>query len=195
MLLSAEAYYRTRFRDYDRKTFSIEPTSFLEPLAGRLHPGATVLDVGCGSGRDLLWFQKRGFTVVGLERSAGLADMARSRVGCRVIVGDFEQFEFSVLTFDALLMVGALVHLPHPRMPAALQSIASAARKNGHLLVTLKRGVGRRVDSEGRIFYLWENSRLREVFRNGRLQVERFFEQPSIAGTGDIWLGYVLRKM
>ena len=83
-------FYQENFKAYHQKTFSIDPSSFLEPLARRLPAEAFILDVGCGSGRDLLWMKKRGFDVIGFERSPGLAELARDNVGCEVIEGDFE---------------------------------------------------------------------------------------------------------
>jgi len=34
-------------------------------------------ELGCGSGRDLLWLKNRGFHVIGFERSPGLAELCR----------------------------------------------------------------------------------------------------------------------
>ena len=56
---------------YHEATFHIDPASFLRPLAERLPPCAVILDVGCGSGRDLRWLRHRGFRAVGMERSPG----------------------------------------------------------------------------------------------------------------------------
>jgi len=70
-------FYQENYKSYHEKTFLIDPSSFLEPLARRLPPEAFILDVGCGSGRDLVWMKKRGFEVIGFERSPGLAELAR----------------------------------------------------------------------------------------------------------------------
>ena len=51
-------YYQKNYKTYHEKTFSIDPSSFLDPFAKRLPGDAFVLDVGCGSGRDLLWMKK-----------------------------------------------------------------------------------------------------------------------------------------
>ncbi|MBW2612111.1 MAG: methyltransferase domain-containing protein, partial [Deltaproteobacteria bacterium] len=72
-----EDYYQRHFLEYHTQTFNVDPASFLEPLTKYLQPGDRILDVGCGSGRDLLWFKNRGFVATGFERSAGLARLAR----------------------------------------------------------------------------------------------------------------------
>ena len=88
-------YYQKNYKAYNEKTFSIDPSSFLVLLAKRLPPEAFVLDMGCGSGRDLLWMKKQGFDVIGFERSPGLAELARDNAGCEVIEGDLETYNFN----------------------------------------------------------------------------------------------------
>lgn len=83
-------YYKENSKEYFDRTFSLDPSSFLAPVAEKLSSGAMVLDVGCGSGRDLLWFKNKGFEVIGFERSAGLAELAREHSDVEVIEGDFE---------------------------------------------------------------------------------------------------------
>jgi SAM-dependent methyltransferase len=98
-------------------TVNIDPGSFLEPFARYLAPGATILDVGCGSGRDLRWFAKRGFASTGFENSPGLARLARQHAACPVIEGDFQDYDFSQLSYSGLVFVGSLVHLSHADFP------------------------------------------------------------------------------
>ena len=189
-----EDYYHIRYKAYYDRTFSVDPESFLAPLAARLKPGAEVLDVGCGSGRDLLWLKNRGFEVTGFERSGPLARLAKETTGSKIIVADFEAYDFSRLSMDAILMVGALVHLPRTRVPAVLNSIAKALKADGKMLLTLKRGTGRSTDPHGRVFNLWQDEALRKLFERLELVVADFFQQSSKTGSGEVWLGYVLEK-
>jgi len=187
-------YYSTHADEYHRATFSIDPAPFLAPLAAKLAPHASVLDIGCGSGRDLNWFKLRGFKVTGLERSPGLARYAREIVQSPVLEVDFEHFDFSTLSVDAILSVGGLVHVPQARVPALLQRFLAALRPRGLVLLTLKQGSGSRRDSQGREFFLWSEPELRAVLRGLGLAELDTFRNFSRLGTGEVWLGYVLRK-
>jgi len=187
-------FYQKNYKAYYEKTFSIDPTSFLAPLAQRLPAEAFVLDVGCGSGRDLLWMKKRGFDVIGFERSPGLAELARESIGCEVIEGDFETYDFSSILVDAIMAIGALVHVPHEGFSGVFQNITSAIPDNGSVLITLKQGSGDRTDSDGRIFYLWEDSKAWELFDSLKFKVCDFSTSVSKTGSGDIWMSYVLDK-
>lgn len=187
-------YYIKHFREYFQKTVHADPSSFLIPLAQRLSPGDKILDVGCGSGRDLLWFKNMGFSPVGFERSSGLADLARKHSRCSVIEGDFEQYDFSTLSFDAVVFSGALVHVPFGSFSKVLEDILLALKPRGFCFLSLKEGTGIKTDSAGRAFYLWKDRSLRPVFDCLHLDVLGLSRQASIIGTGEIWLGYILQK-
>lgn len=185
-------YYQKNYKAYHEKTFPIDPSSFLKSLAQRLPAEAFILDVGCGSGRDLLWMKKRGFDVIGFERSPSLAELARENAGCEVIEGDFETYDFSRLSVDAVLLVGALVYLPHERFKPVIQNICNCLRRKGKIFISMKEGNGHIKDNHDRIFYLWQNDDLRRIFDELGYKVIDFNRQVSIVRDSDLWLGYVL---
>jgi SAM-dependent methyltransferase len=187
-------YYETNAAEYHASTVRIDPASFLEPLARHLTPGATILDVGCGSGRDMRWLRERGFRPAGLERSPSLAALARAHSVCPVIEADFETHDFSGLSFDALVLVGALVHVPHDRFEQLFENILQALVPGGHALLTLKEGRNLTETSHGRTFYLWQDPNLRSIFAALNLTVVDFSRDVSKVRDTDIWLGYVLQK-
>ena len=187
-------YYQLNYKAYYERTFHIDPASFLKPFADRLVPGATVLDVGCGSGRDLLWLKNRGFAVTGFERSPGLAALARTGAGCPVIEGDFKAFDFSGLAFDALLLCGSLVHLSHEQLPGVLDNIIEALNTPGRVFLSLKSGRGHRTDALGRTFYFWQAGDLERILKEREFEIMEFNRSVSAAGTGEQWLGYVLGR-
>jgi SAM-dependent methyltransferase len=113
---------------------------------------------------------------------------------CDVIEGDFETYDFSRLSVDAIMLVGALVHLPHSKVPEVLNSITKALKGNGKILLTLKKGTGRSSDPHGRVFNLWQDDALRKLFNRLELVVIDFFKQSSEICTDEVWLGYVLEK-
>jgi len=61
----AREYARTP----DRYIWGKMPSGFAREIADRLRPGSRVLDLGCGEGRDSVYFASRGFEVTGLDVS------------------------------------------------------------------------------------------------------------------------------
>jgi len=186
-------FYEQNHQTYHQATFNINPASFLSPLTNFLPVAATILDLGCGSGRDILWLQKRGYRVTGFERSPSLAELARKNSGCEIIEGDFTSFDFSPMTFDALISVGSLVHLEQDQLITVLESISEALHPGGHMLVTLKEGSGSTSMPDGRVFILRQQSQLEEIFQNLSFAILDFSRQVSRIRENDVWLGYVLK--
>jgi SAM-dependent methyltransferase len=187
-------YYEIHAGNYHARTVSADPSVFLSPFLEFLPHRARILDIGCGSGRDLLWLKQRGFEPTGLERSASLAKLARSHTGCPVIEGDLETFDFSMGSWNAVMLVGSLVHIPHERLAPLIQKILKGFTSPCVLLVTLKEGKGKIHCTDGRIFYLWEDTALREIFIRLKLETASFFRNASAIGSRESWLGYVLKK-
>ncbi len=73
-------FYEKYHQQYFTDTVAIDPQSFLDPLIALLKPKATILDIGCGSGRDLLWLKNKGYTPTGFERSNSLTEMAQDHL-------------------------------------------------------------------------------------------------------------------
>jgi len=189
---TATDFYQDHCRDYFTRTVSVDPAPFLTPLISRLNKHATILDVGCGSGRDLLWLINRGFRATGFERSPGLAELARTHAGCDVIVGDFELFDFSCFSVDAVMACGSLVHVPHQQLAGVLTGIMRALAPSGLMYLSLKKGTGIKTDTFGRTFYLWGTTQLKKLWDDLGLRVLDFSSSRSAINSGDNWLAYVL---
>jgi SAM-dependent methyltransferase len=187
-------YYEIYAGDYHDKTFAADPSIFLSPFVQLLPPQSRILDIGCGSGRDLLWLKQRGFAPTGFERSTSLAKLARSHSGCPVIEGDLETFDFSMGSWNAVTLVGSLVHIPHERFLPTIQKILSGFFSPCVLLLTLKEGNGKIHCVDGRTFYLWNDQVLREIFKSLYLEIASFSRNTSAIGSNEPWLGYVFTK-
>jgi SAM-dependent methyltransferase len=184
-------YYNENALAYYKSTIDLDPSSFLSLLAEQLRQGALILDIGCGSGRDLLWLKRKGYYPTGLERSADLAGLARRISGCPVMVDDFMSFDFADLEFDALLLVGSLVHLDRSLLKPVLFEICKALKKNGYLLLTLKEGEGQQQSKDGRVFTLWQKAEVDAIFLDLNLKPQMFNRQTSRLRQEDTWLTYL----
>jgi SAM-dependent methyltransferase len=186
-------FYEENHQQYFKSTVGIDPSAFLNPLAKLLKPKAAILDIGCGSGRDLRWFANRGFIPTGFEQSPKLARLARVHSNCPVIEGDFQNYNFSTLQFSALVFVGSLVHLARETFPIILQSTCQALVSEGLILITMKEGRGSSCAHDGRVFTLWAKEELEKIFAANNLHILDFSQQISKLRSNDIWLSYVLR--
>ena len=74
--------YDSVAEDFADRWFDVRLEEPMSRFAGRLGPGARVLDVGCGPGRDAAWLAELGFDAGGVDLSFGmLQEGARARRG------------------------------------------------------------------------------------------------------------------
>ena len=122
-----DAWYKDLEADPYRSTFTygrMKGERFIDAALDRLPAGARVLDVGCGTGFHVARMRERGFDVVGIEPGAELRRRARANnPGARIDDGDMEALELEDGSFDAVLAVEVIRHVPHPA-----QAVAEAAR-------------------------------------------------------------------
>ena len=135
----AREYVRTQ------KTYiwGTEPTSFARHVASLLSPGSRVLDLGCGEGRESVFFAAAGFDVVGVDASrAGIAKarrLAEAR-GVRVhwLVGDMARLAYRGL-FDLVYSCGAIHYVlrrQRTRLFPRLQSLTRPGGLHAHVVFT-----------------------------------------------------------
>ena len=187
-------FYENNHQNYFDSTFQIDSDIFLSLLTEYLDADDSILDIGCGSGRDLLWGVQQGYKAVGFEKSPGLANLARKHSRCTVIEGDFTSYNFSKLSFTALIFVGSLVHLSKEELPTILKSTCRALVPGGLVFVTMKEGNGSSQSDDSRVFTLWSQKDLEKIFADQHLQILNFSRQTSKIRSDDVWLGYVLRN-
>ena len=72
-------YYEENAQKFAEATMAADMAELLSEFCGHLPDGAHVLDAGCGPGRDILEFQRRGYSVEAFDNSKSMVAMARSQ--------------------------------------------------------------------------------------------------------------------
>ncbi len=144
-------YYDANAAKYAESTFQIDLSHLYAPFLSLLPPGARILDVGCGGGRDLRAFRDKGFKPIGIEPSVALAEIARKQSGVGVDVTKVEAIEFEQ-EFEAVWACASLLHLPRTELPEALRRIKRSLATNGVLFLSVQSGTGEEFLEDGRFY-------------------------------------------
>lgn len=111
---------------------------FLE-LAGT---DASVLDAGCGAGRDMAWMEARGANVTGIDLSNGMLAEARRRVHGPLLQMDMCVLAFPGAHFGGVWCTASMLHLPKRGAPNALGEMWRVLIDGGILFLGLQEGTG-----------------------------------------------------
>jgi SAM-dependent methyltransferase len=100
---------------------SATPSDWVQRWSHLIAPGATVLDVACGSGRHVRWFEGRGCRVTGVDRDA--AATAALAAIAEIIVADIEAAPWPLAgrSFDAVVVTN---YLWRERLADVIASVA-----------------------------------------------------------------------
>jgi superfamily II DNA or RNA helicase/HKD family nuclease len=139
-----DSYYDEHAAEFFSSTVDLDMSPLHRRFLAKLSPGATILDVGCGSGRDAKAFADLGYHVRAFDASAKLARLASDHCGFAVEVRRLEDFD-EVAQFDGIWCCASLLHVPLPDLPDTLARLWNALRPGGTLYASFKFGVGERV--------------------------------------------------
>ena len=96
-------------------------------------PPFTILDFGCGPGRDLKVFAELGHIAVGLDGATQFAVKARAHSSCEVWQQDFLTLDLPNNYFDGVFANAALFHVPSQELPRVLLELHASLKPGGVL--------------------------------------------------------------
>jgi len=168
----------------------------LDEFLERLAPGARILELGCGDGRDAAQMIARGFEVDASDGSPVMARLAGERLGREVPVMEFGELDAQE-AFDAAWCQASLLHLAEAELPGVLTRIHRALKPGGLHWASYKGGDGGGRDQFGRFFSYLPAARLEAAYREAAPWAELSIETLdgfSFGGAPTPWHKVLARK-
>jgi SAM-dependent methyltransferase len=118
-----------------------ERARYATEMLDRLPAGATVLELGCGTGVPTTRALAERFDVTGVDIAARHVELARRNVpSARFIHADMATLDFPPASFDAVAAFYSIIHLPREEHAGLLRAITGWLRPGGLLVATMGAG-------------------------------------------------------
>ncbi len=105
-------------------------------------PDGLCLDLGCGAGQDLAWFEQHHLNILGADLSAGMLAQARRVTSFPLAQMDMLSLGFAEGSFAGIWCSAALLHLPKADALLALREMRRVLRQDGILDIAVQQGEG-----------------------------------------------------
>lgn len=155
----------------------------------------TLLDFGCGPGRDLRHFRSLGHEAVGLDGCTRFVELARAYAECEVLHQDFLKLSLPEGRFHGIFANATLFHVPRQALSQVLSALHRSLKPDGVLFCSNPRGEDQEHWSGERYgsFHSWEGWR-GWVEAAGFEALEHYYRPAGLPREQQPWLASVWRR-
>lgn len=167
-------YYDKNAEEFYQGTVSADMSETCDRFLKYITPGGKILDAGCGSGRDTLYFLKRGYKVVSFDASEQMVKLSSELTGQQTLLMRFDEVEFRD-EFDGIWACASLLHVPKAEIMDVLRKLTQGLRDNGVFYMSFKYGQGEEYKGV-RFFNYYDEKTLPELLNEvGQLKMTDFW--------------------
>ena len=190
-------HYERNAQQFFAGTIDHDVSQNIAALLGAIDaPGPfTLLDLGCGPGRDLKTFSALGHHAIGLDGSSEFVAMARAWSGCEVWRQDFLHLDLPKEMFDGVFANASLFHVPSRALAGVLAALHGTLKPGGVLFSSNPRGHNEEGWSGPRYgswydYPTWE----RHLVAAGFLPIRHYYRPEGLPREQQPWLASLWRK-
>jgi len=190
-------HYNQRAGDFFEGTRDHDVSQNIAALLDHIRGGPpwTILDFGCGPGRDLKTFSALGHIAVGLDGAAQFVQMARACSACEVWQQDFLQLDLPDDRFDGVFANAALFHVASQELPRVLAELHATLKPGGVLFTSNPHGRNEEGWNRGRYGAYYDLATWRSrVLSAGFVELGHYYRPPGLPRERQPWLASVWRK-
>ena len=132
-------YYNSNAEDFSETTKNVNFLELQQIFTKQLSPDASILDFGCGSGRDSKYFLDHGYHVTATDGAEEICKMATDYTGIKVKQMLFEELD-DRNKYDGIWACASILHISKEELPHIFQKMHQALKEDGIIYTSFKYG-------------------------------------------------------
>ena len=188
-------YYNLNAENFIESTQNVDMHQAQDRFLQLLDENASILDFGCGSGRDTRYFLDKGYQVTATDGSAEICRLASSFTGIEVQEMLFQELD-DIDTYDGIWACSSILHLPKNELLLVIRKMCNALKDTGVIYTSFKYGDFEGVRN-GRYFTDFNEDSFKKFIAGiPKITIEDHWITGDVRpGRGDErWLNLILRK-
>ena len=133
------AYYNLNAENFIENTQNVDMHLAQDRFLQLLDENASILDFGCGSGRDTRYFLDKGYRVTATDGSAEICRLASIFTGIAVKEMLFQQLD-DINTYGGIWACSSILHLPKNELLLVIRKMCNALKDTGVIYTSFKCG-------------------------------------------------------
>jgi SAM-dependent methyltransferase len=190
-------HYERNAEQFFHGTIDHDVSQNIAALLGAIEGAApfTILDLGCGPGRDLKTFSALGHHAIGIDGTARFVEMARAYSGCEVWQQDLVHLDLPAARFDGVFANAVLFHVPRAVLPKVLGELHACLKPGGVLFASNPRGNNQEGWNGERYGSYHDLEQWRRFMEDaGFAYVQHYYRPEGLPREQQPWLASVWRK-
>lgn len=188
-------YYNENAKKYFDLTYNADMSIQYDHFLQYVKRDGKILDFGCGSGRDSLYFKNKGYDVTAIDGSEELCKIAREYTGIDVKNMKFDEFN-DIDYYDGIWACGTLLHLHNSEILEVLKKLRDALKDTGYMFVALKNGKGEEQILDGRYYNYFELNDVENLVELIKMDIVEVYMSRSVSNPEETkyWNNFILKK-
>ena len=154
-------YYNQNALQFFTNTFAADMSRIYARFLDRLPKGSSILDMGCGSGRDALYFHNKGYIIDAFDASLEMVNLASEATGLSIKHNTFQNYSSS-RSYDGIWACASLLHLPKKEHVKIITKFYNILKSDGIFYISFKYGT-KDYDRDERHFSCYNEASISEL--------------------------------
>ena len=186
-------YYDINAKDYIENTIGCDMSVHYEKFLKYLPAKGKILDVGFGSGRDMIYFKSLGYDVEGIDTSVEFVKNMTCQ-GFSVMLLSVTEMSFKN-TYDGIWACASLLHIKREELEEVILKCINALKNKGILYCSFKYG-DKEIEKDNRYFNYINEEIINDIASRNDLNIVDLYQSKDVRTirNDEKWLNIIFKS-